>query len=269
MADAAAHTRRGRHGRRRPRDRRTPLTSDGIDQRRRGHRRPGRRPGGRSRTARATCSSIACQGYSERALALIDGAVKQDPDRPVLVLAQGTPSGFVRRVFEAGADDILMLAADARAGAVLDPEDRRAQGREAARSSGANRVASICVLGPKGRLGQNARQREPRRRARRGGQRASRSSTSTCSSATSRSRLGLGPERTFYDLALAGGTLDAQKLDAYLMRHSTRRARPARPDPPRPGELDHGRIGPRRLRSAPRSTYEWSSSTRRPVSPRR
>jgi pilus assembly protein CpaE len=33
--------------------------------------------------------------------------------------------------------------------------------------------------------------------------------------------LGLGPERTFYDLALAGGTLDAQKLDAYLMRHST------------------------------------------------
>ena len=32
---------------------------------------------------------VACQGYSERALALIDAAVKQDPDRPVLVLAQG------------------------------------------------------------------------------------------------------------------------------------------------------------------------------------
>ena len=33
--------------------------------------------------------------------------------------------------------------------------------------------------------------------------------------------LGLAPERTFYDLALAGGTLDAQKLDAYLMTHSS------------------------------------------------
>jgi len=33
--------------------------------------------------------------------------------------------------------------------------------------------------------------------------------------------LGLAPERTFYDLALAGGTLDAQKLDAYLMTHAS------------------------------------------------
>jgi pilus assembly protein CpaE len=31
--------------------------------------------------------------------------------------------------------------------------------------------------------------------------------------------LGLGPERTFYDLAQAGGTLDAEKLDAYMMSH--------------------------------------------------
>src|SRR4051812_18267615 len=52
---------------------------------------------------------VACQGYSERALALIDGSVKQDASRPVLVLGRSTPSGFVRRVFEAGADDILML----------------------------------------------------------------------------------------------------------------------------------------------------------------
>ena len=52
---------------------------------------------------------VACQGYSERALFLIDSAVKQDAHRPVLVLCQGSPNGFVRRVFEAGADDILML----------------------------------------------------------------------------------------------------------------------------------------------------------------
>src|SRR4051794_39004292 len=52
---------------------------------------------------------VASQGYSERALVMIDAAVKQDRTRPVLVLGQGVPQGFVRRVFEAGADDILML----------------------------------------------------------------------------------------------------------------------------------------------------------------
>jgi DNA-binding NarL/FixJ family response regulator len=30
---------------------------------------------------------VACEGYSERALALIDSSVKQNPQRPVLVLA--------------------------------------------------------------------------------------------------------------------------------------------------------------------------------------
>ena len=34
---------------------------------------------------------VACEGYSERALALIDGAVKQEPSRPVLVLGQIDP----------------------------------------------------------------------------------------------------------------------------------------------------------------------------------
>jgi len=44
---------------------------------------------------------VGCAGYSDRALYLIDGAVKQDTDRPVMVLADGSPNGFVKRVFEA------------------------------------------------------------------------------------------------------------------------------------------------------------------------
>ena len=32
---------------------------------------------------------IAAQGYSDRALFLLDRAVKADPDRPVLILSQG------------------------------------------------------------------------------------------------------------------------------------------------------------------------------------
>jgi len=41
---------------------------------------------------------IACGGYSDRVLFLVENAVRQDPKRPVLVLSEGSPNGFVRRV---------------------------------------------------------------------------------------------------------------------------------------------------------------------------
>ena len=52
---------------------------------------------------------VACGGYSDRALYLIEGAVRQKPGRPVIVLMQSSPNGFVRRVFEVGADDVVVL----------------------------------------------------------------------------------------------------------------------------------------------------------------
>ena len=52
---------------------------------------------------------IACAGHSDRALFLVDAAVKQRPERPVVVLSEGSANGFIRRLFEAGADDIVLL----------------------------------------------------------------------------------------------------------------------------------------------------------------
>src|SRR5437016_12755833 len=52
---------------------------------------------------------VACTGYSERALFLIASAVKERPGMPVVVLAQASPDGFLRRVFEVGADDAVRL----------------------------------------------------------------------------------------------------------------------------------------------------------------
>src|SRR5688500_11631865 len=91
---------------------------------------------------------VACAGYSDRALYLIDGAVKQRPDRPVVVLATGSPNGFVSRVFEAGADDIVTLS---------EPPDRIAfalekafaRRRGAAVASGIALTLLIHVVGPK------------------------------------------------------------------------------------------------------------------------
>src|SRR5437764_406338 len=60
---------------------------------------------------------VACAGYSDRALLLLDAVNRQNPDLTVVVLGHGSPNGFLRRAFEAGADDIVMLpASPAQAG---------------------------------------------------------------------------------------------------------------------------------------------------------
>ena len=52
---------------------------------------------------------VACSGYSERTLFLITSVVKERPGMPVVVLAHDAPEGFLRRVFEVGADDAVRL----------------------------------------------------------------------------------------------------------------------------------------------------------------
>ena len=144
---------------------------------------------------------VACQGYSERALVLIDAAVKQDRSRPGARAREGSPSGFVRRVFEAGADDILMLP--------QTPEQVR--------------FSIQKLVARKARQAERHRDRAgpPDLRARPEGRlRARRSSARTSASRSPRPAravaivdldlqfgdvalcLGLGPDRTFYDLAL-------------------------------------------------------------------
>src|SRR2546421_12526161 len=50
---------------------------------------------------------VACAGYSDRALFFIENALKQRPDRPIVVLVEAARDGFLRRLFEAGADDVV------------------------------------------------------------------------------------------------------------------------------------------------------------------
>jgi pilus assembly protein CpaE len=162
---------------------------------------------------------VACAGYSDRALFLIDGAVKQRPERPVVVLAEGSPNGFVRRVFEAGADDLLTLP-QAPEGLAFAMEKAIARKLGGAVGSGVALSPMICVLGPKGGTGKTL---------------------TACNLAVSLAEkghkvvivdldlqfgdvglaLGLTPEKTIYDLAKSGGSLDAEKLDGYLATHAS------------------------------------------------
>jgi pilus assembly protein CpaE len=162
---------------------------------------------------------IACAGQSEPVLNLIDNAVAERPRRPVVVLSYGSPNGFTRRIFTAGADDVIMLP-------VTPDEVQFALQKALARKAGAEgggaliRAPLICVLGPKGGTGKTL------------------TSTSLAVAFAELGKnvalidldlqfgdvglsMGLSPKQTIFDLVRTGGSLDEEKLDGFLMPHSS------------------------------------------------
>ena len=112
---------------------------------------------------------IGCSGYSDRALFLIDGAAKQQPERPVVVLSDGSPNGFVRRVFEAGADDIVLLPADAGPASASRSRRWSPASRAPRWRTGVATRADDLRARAEGRHAARRSPREPRGRARRSG----------------------------------------------------------------------------------------------------
>ena len=174
---------------------------------------------------------IACAGYSDRVLFLVEGAVKEKPERPVIVLCAAPQNGFVRRVFEAGADDFVTLSEGPEQVAfALHKAIARKQGAGVA--TGVALSPMICVLGPKGGTGKTVTS------CNLGVSLASRVQTAVIVDLDLQFgdvglSLGLEPDKTVYDLAKSGGSLDAEKIDAYLAtHHSGVRAllAPTRPD---------------------------------------
>ena len=162
---------------------------------------------------------VACSGQSDPILNLIDNAVTERPRRPVVVLAYGSPNGFTRQVFAAGADDVVMLP-------VTPDEVLFALQKALARKAGSGEIGSlsraplICILGPKGGTGKTL------------------TSTSLAVALAEYGKavalvdldlqfgdvgltMGLTPEQTIFDLVRTGGSLDEEKLDGFLMTHSS------------------------------------------------
>lgn len=168
---------------------------------------------------------VACSEQPEAALALVEWWADQRPERPVVVLCHASPNGFVGMAFAAGADDLIVV----EPGSEVSPEVSRelvfALQKALARKStpvgnGADVGAMICVLGPKGGIGKTV------------------TSCNLGISLVERGKrvvlvdldlqfgdlalsLGLTPQSTVYDLAMAGGSLDAGKVEAYLAMHSS------------------------------------------------
>ena len=174
---------------------------------------------------------VASVGYSDRTLLLVDAAREVGPDRSVLVLSEGSSNGFVRRLLEAGADDIVML-----------PQTREQIGfairKVVARKEtegvggGAELGKLVVVLGPKGGTGKTLTAANLAVALAQAGHAAAVVDIDLQFGDVALT-MGMAPEETFYDLALAGGTLDVDKLDHFMTRHSSgARAllAPARPD---------------------------------------
>jgi pilus assembly protein CpaE len=175
---------------------------------------------------------VACQGREDdRSLHIIDGARRVAPNVPIIVLASTSPNGFLRRAFEAGAADMAMFPqTKEQLRFVMNKAIARQPGHVA--EAGSHEARLICVLGPKGGTGKTL---------------------TSCNLATALAVaghrvlvidldlqfgdvalcLGLPPEKTMYDLAVSGGSLDGDKLADYLMTHNTGvdvLLAPARPD---------------------------------------
>ena len=172
---------------------------------------------------------VSCSSNAEWGLRVIGDMAAVEPGRPIIALYSGNPNGFMEPAFRAGADDLIVLP---------QPPDqlafelqkiitrRRGPGTERARGE------LITVLGPKGGTGKTVT-----------------STNLAVALADSGANplvidldlqfgdvglaLGLKPERTIYDLVQAGGSLDAEKIEGFAIKHfsgASALLAPTRPD---------------------------------------
>ena len=182
--------------------------------------------------ANAQVLIVACGHDSARALELVTAASSERPERPVLVVTEGSVNGVVRRAFDAGADDLVVLP-DGPATDDLVFAIQKAVARRSAPVDGEGRAGTmVCVLGPKGGIGKTLTSCNLAVTLAQRGERVVLVDLDLQFGDLGLS-LGLVPERTSYDLAVSGGTLDPEKVESYLSSHPSG-ARvllaPSRPD---------------------------------------
>jgi pilus assembly protein CpaE len=180
---------------------------------------------------------VACREGSAGAIELVGLWNTVRSRTPVVVMSHGSDTEFVQATFAAGADDYIVLHPGPYIPEQI-PRDvefaihKAVTRNRTANDRGQDEGALIAVLGSKGGVGKTVA-----------------ASNLGAALATRGKRtvlidldlqfgdvalaLGLAPETTLFDLAVSGGSLDADKLDDFMLRHPSGLrvlAAPARPD---------------------------------------
>lgn len=189
---------------------------------------------------------------SHSALELIGEARRRHDDSIIVALHHTSPNGFLQRAFTVGTDDLIALPQSAESLAFAFEKALARRRREHTTSSPA---PLICIMGPKGGTGKTLTACNLSVALADAGKRVALVDGDLQFGDVGLA-LGLPPERTIYDLATTGGSLDAEKIGSYLIRHASGLdvlLAPKRPD--EAGSIDPHLL--RRIYSILRATHDY------------
>jgi len=168
---------------------------------------------------------LACGADSDDVLGNVAAAVRERPERPVVVVFEHPPNGVVQKVFEAGAEDIFALPTGAESDSEMVTDQlafaiqKSVARRHRARSdAGGQTSRMVCVLGPKGGTGKTLTATNLAVALAAEGQRVVALDLDLQFGDLGLA-MGLQPEQTIFDLARSSGSLDSDKVEAYVTPH--------------------------------------------------
>ena len=171
---------------------------------------------------------VAVADYTAQVREFVATASRQHPRRPIVLMCPPTGNGHLGDAFENGVDDIVALPIESSAG--VDPTLARqlvfALEKALMRKRGggvpkANAVRNaICVLGLKGGSGKTLTATNLAVTLAQAGRSVALMDLDLQFGDVALA-MGLNPVRTMYDLVRSGGSLDAEKLEDFLVEHSS------------------------------------------------
>jgi pilus assembly protein CpaE len=160
---------------------------------------------------------VGSSGASDGVLELIRTARQRYEECVIVALHGESPNGFMERAFQNGVDDLITMP-QSRESLSFALEKALARRRGSGQTNA--QAPIICIIGPKGGTGKTLTACNLAVALGLAGKRPALVDIDLQFGDVGLA-LGLQPERTIYDLAIAGGSLDEEKVERFLVHHSS------------------------------------------------